>query len=100
MADGEVPGKPLQPLFIENIRNEAHRFFEMDIFPVRRAYAGTFLAAVLKGIKSEIGEVGGFRMPVDAKNTAFFIDIMKGRLCRATILISHWVDGSFQQGNW
>jgi hypothetical protein len=40
---------------------------------VTNADAGTFLAPVLKGVKTKIGKTGGVLVSIDGENTALFL---------------------------
>ncbi len=73
MADGRSPFDPFQIMHIENFRHQAHAFVGKNFIvdaPVH-GYARTFLAPVLKGIQSEIGDFGSFRVLVQPEHPAF-----------------------------
>jgi hypothetical protein len=60
---------------------------EVELRAVTRNDAGGFLAAMLKRVEAEIGEVGGFGMTEDAEDTTFIVEMIVGegeRRCHFT----------------
>src|SRR5512143_3515810 len=74
VSDGQIAGEPLEPLFGKDIRNEAHRLFEIELLAVRRTDARSLLSPVLEGIKAEVGEIRGFGMVKHAEYPALLMD--------------------------
>ena len=77
VADRDMAGKFSQPFFAENVRNKTHGLFKIELPSVRRADAGSLLTPVLKCIETKIGKICCFRMSVNAKDAAFFAELVK-----------------------
>ena len=65
--------KARQYLRLEDFLNEAHALLEMQIDAIGRDDARRFLAAVLKSIQTQIGELGCLEMAEDASDTAVVV---------------------------
>ena len=61
-----------QPLGGEYLRHQAHAPFQIKVFPVGGGNARAFLSPVLKGIETQICQIGGFGMAENAYHGAFF----------------------------
>ena len=75
MADGHVAGKLGQHVVREYLRNQAHAFDVGETMAVSGGDSGRLLAAVLEGVKAEIGLAGGVGMAVDGDYAAFFVEL-------------------------
>ena len=73
VTDRDVAGQFFERLFRKRIGHITHRLRDADGAAVRRGDAGAFLAAMLKRIKTQVGQVGSLRVPEDAENAAFFL---------------------------
>jgi hypothetical protein len=58
---------------LEDFLNESHALLEMQLGTIGRDDARRFLAAVLKSIQTQIGELGCFEMTEDASDTAVVV---------------------------
>jgi hypothetical protein len=54
------------------IADQAHAAFSVKAFAIEGDDAGGFLAAMLKGVKSECGERRRIGVAINAEDTAFF----------------------------
>jgi hypothetical protein len=72
MADGNMAFQALQDFFGENIMHEPHGLVLAYPATVGNYYAGAFLAAVLQGVKPEVGQFGCVNMTVNATDATFF----------------------------
>ncbi len=71
MSDGHPPLKPPQNILCEDLADKTHSLVTGDLRPVSNGDPGALLAAVLQGIKPEIGEPRHIEpRGVDAKNPA------------------------------
>ena len=78
MADGRASReRPEDILVAEYVRHESHAFVGMETGPVRGNDTAAFLPPVLKGVESQVGQVGCFRMVENAENAAFFFWLVK-----------------------
>jgi len=57
-----------------------HALLTDQIVAIGGGNARAFLAAVLEGIKSEIGEFGGFRVSIDLKNPTMIMKLIDNKL--------------------
>ena len=76
MANRHSARQLMQNVPIKNLRNESHPFMHMEIASIMADDASAFLTAMLKGVKSVVGQFGGIRMPVNAKHTAIMFRII------------------------
>ena len=66
----------LDDVFREDLFHMPHALLADQIVAVGGGNARAFLAAMLQGIKSEIGELGGVRVPIDSKNPAMVMELI------------------------
>ena len=71
MADRQVALQALQDRLGKNLGHETHALVHLHRGAVRDDDPGTFLTAMLQGVKAEIGEFGGIVMIVNAAHPAF-----------------------------
>ena len=76
VADGGGAGQPREHRGLKDFLHQAHAFFEMQRGAVGGDDAGGFLAAMLQGVESQIGELGGFGMAEDAADTAVIVKVI------------------------
>ena len=76
VADGAVAGKFCENAGDEDFLDFAHGAVDVEVRAVAGDDAGGFLAAMLQGVKAEVGEVGGFRMAEDAEDAAFVVEVI------------------------
>ena len=76
MADRSMPGQPIESGLLKNLRHVTHIAFGKQMFAVRSHHAARFLSAMLQRIEPEIGHARGFRMSVDAKDAALFVQLV------------------------
>jgi len=71
MSNGKVALEVIKDFLSENFGNQSHGFM-LGYFAAVRGYdAGTFLAAMLQGIESEIGESCSIRVTENATDSTF-----------------------------
>ena len=58
MTDGDVAVQRLKTGFVEHLRDQAHVLVDHDVAAIADGDASGLLAAVLKCIEAEIGELG------------------------------------------
>src|SRR5713226_7573947 len=80
MANRAQAGQTIETHLIENFRDIAHRSFGLQASAVGRDHAARFLTAMLQCIQAEIGQAGGFRVPVDAEHAALFTEFIFERI--------------------
>ncbi len=71
MTDGQMTLRAFSVCFLEDLADQPHVLVFAHLATVGHHDPGAFLAAVLQGVESEVGELGRIRMVVDAENTAF-----------------------------
>ena len=71
MPDGQVARETLQDAFAEDIGNEPHLLMNDNLLAVTGNNPRAFLASVLQGVQTKIGEFSGVWMTEDAADTAF-----------------------------
>ena len=76
VSDGSRSREARQDLRLENFLHEAHALLEMQVDAIGRDDARRFLAAMLKSIETQIGELGGFEMAEDASDTAVIVKMI------------------------
>ena len=63
VPDGLVPGQQLAERgFVKHVGHQAHPRVHVHVFAVESGDARAFLAAMLQGVKTEIGHASGLRM--------------------------------------
>jgi hypothetical protein len=73
MADSVGAGQAIDHLFAgERVSDETEPTFGMKALAIEGDDAGSFLAAMLKGVKTKCRDGGGFRVTIDAEHAAFF----------------------------
>ena len=72
VADGRLAGEMPEVFFAEHVGDKSHADMQMGgaFTLVPRNDTRAFLAAMLQGIQTEVGEPGGVLMTGDAENTA------------------------------
>ena len=78
VADGAVAGEFCEDARDEDFLDFAHGAVDVEVGAVAGDNAGGFLAAMLQGIEAEVGEVGGFGMAEDAKDTTLVVEVIVG----------------------
>ena len=74
MPDGHLALQFLpQRGLVVDVRHQPHSGVQADMLAIERGDARTFLPAMLKGIKAEIGHPRGLRMPRNTENSAHTI---------------------------
>ena len=76
MANRRVARQIADHVTGEDLLHQAHRLVVVQICAVTRNDAGALLAAVLKGVQREIGEVGGFRVAENRHHAAFVVKVV------------------------
>ena len=75
VADGDAAGKAFDHLAAgEGVADKAEPAFGVEAVTVEGHDAGSFLAAMLEGVKAERGDGGGIGMTEDAEHTAFLAE--------------------------
>src|SRR5579883_1797119 len=74
VANGGRTRQAGQHMGLEDFLDEAHGFFEMQDRAVGRNDACRFLAAMLKRVKPEVGQLRSFRMAEDSCDTAVIVE--------------------------
>src|SRR5713101_6032074 len=82
VADGEAARELCEHAWLENFFDFAHRAMDVQLFAVAGNDAGGFLAAMLQGVETEIGEVRRFRMAEDAEDTTLVVEVIVENLVR------------------
>ena len=78
MADGAVAGKPLDfALVVEHLGEQSLAAMPGELSVVVRNDARTLLAAMLQGMKAEIGKSGCVGVTPDAEDAAFLVNVFK-----------------------
>ena len=76
----------------ENIRDQANAAVGRQDPLVRADHARAFLSPVLERVQAEIGELGGFGVPINGENAAFVLDVViPGGGVLAGPLLGRWV---------
>src|SRR5438093_3004143 len=78
VADRRAAGQAFQPVPGEDIGHQPHALFPMELLAVVGDDAGAFLATVLQGVQTEIGEVRRLLVPVHADDGAFVMEFVGG----------------------
>src|SRR5260370_1760279 len=99
VADGEAARELCEHAGLENFFDFAHGTMNVQLLAVARDDAGGFLAAMLKSIEAEVGEVGGFGMAEDAEDTTLVVEMIVGEGELLTHLVvrvrsSEWAQAS------
>ncbi len=77
MADGYIALEPHQFIFGKYVRDQAHIGMYIDLPALGGSDAGTFLPAVLKGVKGKESYTGYiYSGGIDTENAAAFVQIM------------------------
>ncbi len=71
MADGKRAANARELFLGKDIGDQAHGLVDVQRHAVRGDDAGGFLAAMLQGMKAEVGERLRFRMVIDCDHAAF-----------------------------
>ena len=78
VSDGDGARQLFERLLGERVGDMAHRLRDAHLRAVRCGNAGALLAAMLKRVEPEVGQVGGFGMAEDAEHAAFFLEFVVG----------------------
>src|SRR5262249_13307566 len=62
VPDGTLAGEALESGLVEDIGDMAHLTVDMEAFAIGRNDAGALLSSMLKGIKTQIGEIRSLRI--------------------------------------
>ena len=73
VPDGGVADEAVQHIAGEDLRHQAHAPVDIEGLAVGGDDAGTLLPTVLKGVEAVVGQFGGIRMPMDAKDPAVML---------------------------
>src|SRR5262249_4966799 len=76
MADGTGTWKLVQNFRREDFFDFAHRAVRVEFAAVARTDSGGFLAAMLKRVEAEIGELRRFSMAEDAHDAAVVVEVV------------------------
>jgi hypothetical protein len=76
MPDGAGARQTIQTLLIESLRHVPHVTLRKQLLAVRRNDAAGFLAAVLQGVQTQVGQARCFGMSVDPEYAAFFVQLV------------------------
>ena len=77
MADGHITDEIVKNFgVIKDLRHQAHAVVLVKFPLMATDDAGAFLAAMLEGVKPEVGEFGGVRMAENAEDSAIMFGIM------------------------
>ena len=78
MADRAVAPEPLDLAFVgEHLREQAEPAVPDEMAMVVRDDAGALLSAVLQRVQAEVRQSGRVRVPPDAEDAAFLVDVFK-----------------------
>ena len=83
-----LPGKLGKHRGLKNFLDVAHGAVEVEFGTVARNNAGGFLAAMLKRVKPEIGEIGGFGMAEDAEHTTLVVKMIVGNSFQVHVVLA------------
>jgi hypothetical protein len=72
-----IAGKAAKHFGSKQVRDVAHAAMQIGFATVARCDAGAFLTAMLQGVEAQVGEVCGFRMPVDREHATFLVELVK-----------------------
>src|SRR5438105_67626 len=75
MDDGHVADERVQVVAVKNLRHQSHADVLAELPAVAGDDARAFLAAMLQGIKPVIGQLGGVRVAVNAKDPAVMFGV-------------------------
>src|SRR5262249_17863281 len=90
VADSAGPLQSRDYVAVEDVRDQSHPAMRDERLAVGGNDAGGFLSAMLQRVEPEVGQVGGFRMPVDAEHAAFLMENIKFRLFDTEhVVVSH-----------
>src|SRR5712691_2129055 len=78
VADGEAALELCEHAWLENFFDFAHGTMHVQLFAVARDDASGFLASMLEGVKTEIGEVRRFRVAKDTEDTTLVVEMIVG----------------------
>jgi hypothetical protein len=70
----------VQDFAVENLRNQPHTLVVAELPAVAGNNSRAFLAAVLQGIKSVIGQLSGVGMTINAEDAAVMLWVDAGRV--------------------
>jgi hypothetical protein len=76
VTDGESAGQLVQHIAGEDLGHVAHGLVAVEISAIAGADASALLAAMLERIEAEVGELGGFGVPVDGDDAAFLVELV------------------------
>ena len=76
VTDGEIAREFRENAGLKNFFDFAHGAMSVEFFPVARDDAGGFLAAMLQGVETEIGEVSRFGMAEDAEDATVVVEVV------------------------
>ena len=85
VTDGEIAGKRIQDSRGEDFFDFTHGAVEIELASVAGDDAGGFLAAMLEGVESEVGELGGLFVAEHAEDATVVVEVIvfeNGEICR------------------
>jgi hypothetical protein len=77
VADRDMAGQRFERRLVERLGHVAHGARDPHLLAIGGADAGALLAAVLQRVEPEVGQVGRFGMPEDAKNTTLVFEFIQ-----------------------
>src|SRR5882724_5406399 len=75
VTDRRVPGQTIDSGLLKNFRDVTHVAFGKQMLAGRSHDAARFLSAMLQRVNPEIGHARGFRVSVDSKDAALFVQL-------------------------
>ena len=73
VTNTEITLQAGKDVFVEDLAYQSHALVMAHQPTITDADAGTFLAPVLKGVKTEIGKTGGVLVSIDGEDAALFL---------------------------
>ena len=73
MPDAGVAHQPVEHVAGEDLRHQPHAPVDVEGLAVGRDDARALLPPVLEGVEAIVGQFGGIRMPMDAKDPAVML---------------------------
>ncbi len=79
VADGRAAPEVPKDRFVKDFRDESLSLADDHPALIHGGDSCPLLPPVLKGVKAEVGQVGGFRMVVDSKDRTLFVEGVEGK---------------------
>ncbi len=77
VSDGQLTRQSSQHFRREDVGHMAHALVIVNMAAVARRDAGALLAAMLHRVQAQIGEICGFRVPVNGEHAAFVVEFIE-----------------------